>query len=293
MKYFLPFAILILLVFVVPTDVVMAADGGPGNFVPCNGPDCSTCHFVSMINEIIKWLFGMIAVLFAGLMLVAGFGLVTSGGNPSALSAAKSKFVNAIIGIIIVLSAYLIIDTLMRGLLKGGDGTLEGFGPWSQVQCYTQKVPQPWSRSGRDGVVAGVVTPPDPTIPSGSLAHAAAVAQLGDGFEISSSGDCSDKTNSKCTSLDGVKDLTIQRIKELQQAVGEELMITGGTEDGHADGTYSHWNGYKIDLRPEEKLNSYITSNYESVGGSKWKDGNGNVYYRHGPPDHWDITVTR
>lgn len=76
-------------------------------------------------------------ILFAVLAVWAGFGLVTSGGNPTALTEAKSRFTNAFIGLLIVLSAWLLVDTLMRGLL-GGEGEITGYGPWSEIACMTQ-----------------------------------------------------------------------------------------------------------------------------------------------------------
>lgn len=122
-----------LLLLILPTDVVTAQ----GGFVTCNGTDCSACNFVELLNLLIKWLLGIVFVIFAVLMTIAGFGLVTSGGNQSALDAAKSKFTNAIIGIIIILAAWMIVDTLMRGTLADG-GVIKGWGPWSEVQCMVQ-----------------------------------------------------------------------------------------------------------------------------------------------------------
>ena len=111
-------------------------------------------------NEVIVWLFGIIFLLFAILMAAAGFGLVTSGGNPSALNAAKDKFTNAMIGLLIVMSAWLIVDTLMRSLVGGGEtgaiaGEMEGWGPWSKVKCQVQaKSTTPTATSGSGGVTA-------------------------------------------------------------------------------------------------------------------------------------------
>jgi hypothetical protein len=104
----------------------------------CDGPTCSACHIVELINRLIKWLIGIVILLFAVLAVWAGFGLVTSGGNPSALSDAKSRFTNAFIGFLIVLAAWLLVDTLMRGIVSGTDGNIKGYGPWSQVQCFSQ-----------------------------------------------------------------------------------------------------------------------------------------------------------
>jgi len=104
----------------------------------CVGVDCSACHLVNMANGIIVWIIGFLVLMFAVLMVVAGFGLVTSGGNPSAKTAAKDKFVNALIGLLIVLSAWLLIDTIIRGLVSDDgylSGSVSGRFFWSEVQC--------------------------------------------------------------------------------------------------------------------------------------------------------------
>ncbi len=120
--------------------------------VSCSGLDCSICNLVDMANTGIIGLLGFIFMIFAVLMTIAGFGLVTSGGNQSALDAAKKKFQNAIIGLLIVMAAWLFVDTIMHTLLKGnGDltvfntGSYSGWGPWSDVQCIpmTETVPAP------------------------------------------------------------------------------------------------------------------------------------------------------
>src|SRR3989338_699478 len=140
---FIPVAVIAFALMFLPADTVLAQ----GGLVTCSGADCGSCQLVAMINLIIVWLIGILFMLFAVMMVVAGFGLVTSGGNQSALEAAKSKFTNAIIGIIIVIAAWLIVDTVMKGLVGGGSsgaamGELVGWGPWSRVQCTAQAVPQ-------------------------------------------------------------------------------------------------------------------------------------------------------
>ena len=121
--------ILMASLLVVPDQV--SAQG----LVPCDGIECNACHLVEMGNTILTWLIGVMFVVFAGILAVAGWGLVTSAGNQTALSDAKSKFTNALIGLFIVLTAWLLVDTIMRGLLKSGDGTITGYGLWSEVEC--------------------------------------------------------------------------------------------------------------------------------------------------------------
>ena len=136
MKFFLPPFIFLILLLGVGLPELTSAQG----FLPCDGSvdnPCNSCDIVTVANEFISWLIGAVMVLFAVLMVVAGFGLVTSQGNPDALNTAKSKFINAIIGLIIVLSAWIMVDTLMRGLI-GNNGQIEGYLAWSEVECTTQ-----------------------------------------------------------------------------------------------------------------------------------------------------------
>lgn len=289
MKYL--FFVVVLLAFL-PIDTITAA-----GLVTCDGVDCSACDFVGMVNIIIKWIFGLVFVLFAGIMAVAGFGLVTSGGNQSALEAAKSKFTNGIIGLIIVMAGWLIVDTIMRGVVGGGStgvaaGELAGWGPWSQVKCQVQTESIAFVRESSSVIDPLQGTVSAPTAASGGLTQADAEALLlGKPISFVSTGSCTDKSKTNCTSLDGIQPATVNGLISLQSSVGVPLIVTGGTEAGHSDGTYSHSNGYKIDVKPNKALNDYITTNFTQIGPTKYQDSKGNTYYRH-PPDHWDITIT-
>ncbi|HWM04506.1 MAG TPA: hypothetical protein VNP92_19385 [Actinophytocola sp.] len=131
--------------------------------------------------------------------------------------------------------------------------------------------------------------------PSGSveimakLSHSDAANRLrSSNITWSSSGGCSDRNNPTCTSFEQVNSATIQGIQTLKSASGCAINVTGGTETGHASGTYSHWNGYKLDTSLSACLNGYIQGTFTSIGGSKWQSGSGNIYYKEG--NHWDIT---
>jgi hypothetical protein len=121
------------------------------------------------------------------------------------------------------------------------------------------------------------------------LSHADATARLrSSGITWSSSGGCSDRSNPHCTSFSQVNLATIQGAQTLKSASGCALNVTGGTEVGHASGTYSHYNGYKLDMSKSTCLTNYIHNNFTSIGGGKWKSGAGNIYYDEN--NHWDIT---
>ncbi|HEY0696631.1 MAG TPA: hypothetical protein VGD43_02350, partial [Micromonospora sp.] len=121
------------------------------------------------------------------------------------------------------------------------------------------------------------------------LTHSEATSRLrASGITWSSSGGCSDRYNSTCTSFEQVNLATIQGAQTLKTASGCALNITGGTEVGHASGTYSHWNGYKLDYSLTTCIQNYVTRNFTYIGGNQWRSGSGNIYYRES--NHWDVT---
>lgn len=121
------------------------------------------------------------------------------------------------------------------------------------------------------------------------LTHADATARLrSSGITWSSSGGCSDRNNPTCTSFSQVNLATIQGAQTLRSASGCALNVTGGTETGHASGTYSHWNGYKLDYSLGTCVSNYIRNSFTSIGGNQWRSGSGNIYYLEG--NHWDVT---
>ncbi|TGJ84723.1 hypothetical protein E0Z10_g4032 [Xylaria hypoxylon] len=126
------------------------------------------------------------------------------------------------------------------------------------------------------------------------LTQAVAASRLSaGGVGWTSSGGCSDKTNPTCTSFDGVYSGTVAGAITLKSACGCTLTITGGTETGHASGTYSHANGYKFDFAKGTALNSYVTNTFTRIadrsdGYPQWQAASGNVYCDEG--NHWDVT---
>jgi hypothetical protein len=130
---------------------------------------------------------------------------------------------------------------------------------------------------------------PDAGVSGRELSHREATAKLRKAnIRWTSSGGCSDRNSPRCTSFSGVKSGTISGIITFKRSSGCAVTITGGTETGHASGTFSHWNGYKVDITPSTCVNRYIKRNFTSIGGNRWRSSAGNVYYNEG--NHWDIT---
>lgn len=109
--------------------------------VPCGGegePACQMCYVVELVNRVISWLVLILGTIAAIIIVYAGFKLVTSGGNRHAKEDAKSMISNMIIGYVIVLAGWLLIDTGMRTLLLDGETRL---GMWNELSCMAQPNP--------------------------------------------------------------------------------------------------------------------------------------------------------
>lgn len=106
------------------------------DFVSCSGPDCTACDLLNMISDIVFWLAAVFVLIAIGIVMYAGFKLVTSGGNMTAKDAAKDLLINALIGLVIVLAGWFIVDTIMKILLN--DGTPINYGMWHEIPCSGQ-----------------------------------------------------------------------------------------------------------------------------------------------------------
>jgi hypothetical protein len=115
-----------------------------------------------------------------------------------------------------------------------------------------------------------------------------------EGITWSSSGRCTDRNNRRCTSFDNIRQNTINGIISFARGSGCDIVITGGSETGHSGGpnSYSHWNGFKVDIKITPCVDAYITGNFASIGrrsdgAAQYRSAAGNIYAREG--NHWDI----
>ncbi|MEV0586597.1 hypothetical protein [Nonomuraea sp. NPDC050310] len=125
------------------------------------------------------------------------------------------------------------------------------------------------------------------------VSHGHAIRALSSaGFRWKSSGRCVDRRVRWCTSLQAVRSDTIHDAIALKRASGCPIMVTGGTEAGHAPGHFSHARGYKLDIAHNGCIDRFITGNYPRVGvrsdGSRlYRSPGGTVFADES--DHWDI----
>lgn len=98
-----------------------------GGLVPCTGPDCTMCDLATLVQKIINLLVTISVSIAAVLFAYAGIMYVFAGGDPGKIKSAHSIFFDVFIGLVIILSAWLIVNLIMMALLK------ETYLPWNEI----------------------------------------------------------------------------------------------------------------------------------------------------------------
>lgn len=121
----LPFLALLITFFALPADAY--AQFGP--IVPevCRTCPCGFGGVLAIIQNVVNFLIG-IGIIIATLIIVwGGILYVLSPANPESRSTANKMLINAVVGLLITLSAWLIVDFVMKTLYGGQ------FGPWNSI----------------------------------------------------------------------------------------------------------------------------------------------------------------
>lgn len=128
MKNQLKFAITSIFVFMLlalPALSFAAQDPSLLGLVTCK-EKCDFNDLMILINKVINFIIFSLALPIAAIMFAyAGFKLVTSGGDTGARQTAKTIFTNTLIGLVFVVAAWLIINTVLS--ILGYNGGWIGF----------------------------------------------------------------------------------------------------------------------------------------------------------------------
>jgi len=80
-------------------------------------------------SNIIKIVLGFLGVIFLGLLVYAGFKYMTAAGNEDSVADAKKIIIQAVIGLVIVISAYSLTVFISNHLLNAVGQPLNRFQP--------------------------------------------------------------------------------------------------------------------------------------------------------------------
>lgn len=117
------YAVLLIIITISPALVLAA--GIPDKIVPCNGVDCTVCNIASLAQNVLNMAVYLAVFLAAVLFAWAGVKMLTARDNAGERKKGKEIFFNVMVGLVGILSAWLIIDAIMF--------TFTGSHLWSQL----------------------------------------------------------------------------------------------------------------------------------------------------------------
>lgn len=112
--------------------------------VPCGGPSqpaCSQCELLHLVDNLMDFiLIAAAPILATFFFILAGLYIMLGGAKPDMLATGKRMFTSALVGIIIVMLAWLITNTLITTLIAptpfGGNISFNSSEWWS-LACDT------------------------------------------------------------------------------------------------------------------------------------------------------------
>ncbi len=228
--------------------LLAAAEGG---IVPqaCRlgdpGP-CTICHLAVLVINFTNFLMKIIAFPAAALLVaIGGLTLLISGASENLRTLGKTILTNTVIGLIIVMIAWLLVDTAIKTLVGESSSNFFGtFGPWHEVR------PERCPVAG-ESLVSSFSVPPPPAAspppaaaplptPGVSATTNIILARLQSaGIEVRSTGrspsggNCYDINNPTCTNLDGLPPRTFDNLENIKAVCRSPVALTAGAETGH------------------------------------------------------------
>ena len=130
LKSILPFVLISHLSFLISFSTVQAA-----GLVPCGGSGqsaCTLCDLFGLFKNLIDFAMMLIFPLATVMIIYGGFLIMTTGDSPTRAQQGRGVIKAAVIGILIALLSWLVLDTIFKVLAPNFEGN---FGPWNDISC--------------------------------------------------------------------------------------------------------------------------------------------------------------
>lgn len=102
--------------------------------VPCDTPEnpnpCTLCDLFVLAKNVINLMIEISIALGTGFIIWGAFDIMLAGGIEKRMIAGRKKITDALIGIVIVLCAWLIVGTVFH-IITGSPSKV----PWTTIRC--------------------------------------------------------------------------------------------------------------------------------------------------------------
>jgi len=115
-------------IFFSALSIILAVFAMPAwaKLVPCEGLDCRPCHFFLGFKNIINFIVFTLTPPTAFVMIMASGLILIFGGSESARTMGKKMFTSVIIGLVIIYTSWVIVNTIMYEVGRGVGAQVQG-----------------------------------------------------------------------------------------------------------------------------------------------------------------------
>lgn len=261
--------VLVFALLLVVMPYVASAAPLDGRIVPtCDAADqaevgfagaCQLCDLVKLANNMVGFAVAFSTVVATLMFAYAGILYVTAASNPENIKKAHSIFIKVLVGLVLILISWLIVDIIMKTIAGQAIS-----GPWRSIECIPYpkasalaQAPTPTVRAGGQGGGAG-------GLPYNKDLEDSTRARLARGhITINNSNNrCETPQASGCTNVGGLSDIVLNGLFAIKQGCNCTVEITGGTEQGPHTGH----TGNQVDIRTSDAVGNYITEHRDELG---------------------------
>ena len=82
-------------------------------FIPQDG-----ASLTEIVQSILNWIFGSIGIVAVVMIIIGGFNFLTSAGDPGKVKKGKDTILYGIIGLVVALLAFAIVNFVLNGIFK-------------------------------------------------------------------------------------------------------------------------------------------------------------------------------
>lgn len=305
----LPLTALSALVISIIAPVSAVAAGLSTSIVPQETCPLGYGAFFIVIQNLLNDSLIFASIFIVLLITYAGFLFVTNPASPDGVTKGRTVLMSAVIGFIVVISAWLIVNEFISVFMTGNlQSVTELLNPSSSSVCLQTSSPAA-KKASNNGLAKVLALSKNEALVRKEFAAA--------GIGVNKAPCTQAGSGSGCTDVGGMRSTTINQLIVFAKDVGVtkscsggnscKIVVTGGNEPGHASGTYSHGNGYKADIRFGSPLDALFQSfkregtrsgavhggpaYTDSCNISSYNSGTSNKYVREST--HWDIRITK
>jgi len=260
----------VLAMIILPTVIVLAADDLSYTVLaplPGTTESDNTTTLQKYLPGLFKLLIGLSAVAAVLMIVIGGFQYISTDAIQKK-SEGKERIKNAVLGLVLVISAWLILNTINPNLLKIN----------LNIESVTTEAPSGVTLGGELSAATGKVVPWYPLSPEQVAMNKTVMDELKKYGVGVKNGPCTTTGQTTgCTNLVGMLDSTFRGVTDLKKICGSSCVveITGGTEGGHK----SHGpNLPPVDLGFDTNLDKYILNNQVQGVAPQVIQGVGTVY---------------